>query len=168
MNKTDLAAHVATRASLSRAEAHAAVGAVFATITEALAGGESVAIAGFGTFSTRPRPARRGRNPRTGAPIAIAASTTPSFKAGKGLRDAVSNRGGRTVAEVRANWLCASGEGMSGRPLGSRRCRGVGAVMFGAGRRRPESHPFSKRANMCADHARTLDACGIATPCRRR
>ena len=37
-----------------------------------------------------------------------------------------------------------------------------------AGRRRTESHPFTKRANMCADHARTLDACGVATPYRRR
>ena len=37
-------------------------------------------------------------------------------------------------------------------------------VTFGAGRRRTESQPFSKRANMCADHARTLDACGVATP----
>ena len=39
---------------------------------------------------------------------------------------------------------------------------------FGAGRKRTESHPFSKRANMCADHARTLDACGLATPNRRK
>ena len=41
-------------------------------------------------------------------------------------------------------------------------------TMYGAGRRRSESHPFSKRANMCADHGRTLDACGVATPYKRR
>ena len=51
--------------------------------------GETVTIAGFGPFSTRSRPARPGRNPRTGETTTIAASITPSFKAGKTLRDAV-------------------------------------------------------------------------------
>ena len=90
MNKADLAARVATRASLSRADADAAVSAVFSAIAEALGRGESVRIAGFGSFSTRSRPARPGRNPATGEAITIAASTAPSFKAGKTLRDAVA------------------------------------------------------------------------------
>ena len=63
---------------------------MFATIAEALARGETVSIAGFGTFATRSRAARQGRNPATGESIAIAASTAPSFKAGKALRDAVN------------------------------------------------------------------------------
>ena len=62
---------------------------VAAAITDTLARGESVAIAGFGTFTPRARAARQGRNPQTGEPIAIAASTVPTFKAGKTLRDAV-------------------------------------------------------------------------------
>ena len=90
MTKTQLAARVAAQASMSRAGAHAAVNAVFSTIADALAGGETVTIAGFGTFSTKSRPARQGRNPQTGESIAIAASTAPSFKAGKTLRDAVN------------------------------------------------------------------------------
>ena len=90
MKKSDIASHVASHASLSRAAADAAVNAVFTAITDALAEGESVTITGFGTFSTRARPARQGRNPRSGERIAIAASTAPSFKAGKTLRDAVS------------------------------------------------------------------------------
>ena len=90
MNRTDLAAHIATRTSLSKADADAAMSAVFSAIAEALGRGETIQIAGFGTFSTRSRPARRGRNPRTGESIAIAASNTPSFKAGKRLRDAVA------------------------------------------------------------------------------
>ena len=62
-------------------------------IAETLARGEDVQIVGFGTFGTRSRPARTGRNPRTGESLNIAASTMPTFKAGKPLRDAV-NAGG--------------------------------------------------------------------------
>ena len=90
MTKAQIAARVAARASMSRAGADAAVNAVFPTIADALAGGETVTIAGFGTFSTKSRPARQGRNPRTGESIAVAASNRPSFKAGKTLRDAVN------------------------------------------------------------------------------
>ena len=66
MNKTKLASSVATRTSVTRATADSAVAAVFATIAEALARGEKVSIAGFGTFATRSRLARQGRNPATG------------------------------------------------------------------------------------------------------
>ena len=67
-----------------------AVDAAFAAIAEALARGEDVRIAGFGTFGTRNRPARTGRNPRTGESLNIAASTAPTFKPGKPLKDAVN------------------------------------------------------------------------------
>ena len=90
MKKSDISSHVAGQASLSKAAADTAVNAVFSAITDALAREESVTIAGFGTFSTKRRPARQGRNPRTGERITIAASTAPSFKAGKSLRDAVN------------------------------------------------------------------------------
>lgn len=63
MRKSDLMAHVATHASLSKAAANTAVNALFATISDALARGETVTIAGFGTFSTKTRRARQGRNP---------------------------------------------------------------------------------------------------------
>ena len=89
MRKSDIAAHVADRVSLSKAQAEGAVNALIEAIRGALANGEKVSLAGFGTFSTRSRPARRGRNPRTGESIAIAATKTPSFKAGKALRDTV-------------------------------------------------------------------------------
>ena len=90
MTKSELATKVATQASLSASNADKAVNAVFSTITTALANGESVTVTGFGTFSTRKREARQGRNPRTGESIPIAASNVPSFKAGKTLRDAVN------------------------------------------------------------------------------
>ena len=89
MKKSDLSSHVARAASLSRVEATGVVDAVFAAIGDALARDESVSIPGFGTFTTVRRAARQGRNPRTGERIAIAASRSPSFKAGKTRRDAV-------------------------------------------------------------------------------
>ena len=89
MNKAELSARVAVRTSMSMLSADAAVSAVFSTIADALASGETVRVAGFGTFSTRSRAARKGQIPRTGESTAIGASNTPSFKAGKTLRDAV-------------------------------------------------------------------------------
>ena len=90
MNRSELTENVAAGTSLSKSDAASAVGVVFQTIADTLAGGEAVTIAGFGTFATRDRPAREGRNPRTGETIAIAASPTPSFKAGKTLRESVN------------------------------------------------------------------------------
>ena len=89
MTKSELSAKVAAQTSLSVTAADKAVNAVFSAITDALANEETVTLTGFGTFSTKRREAREGRNPRTGESIAIAASRVPSFKAGKTLRDAV-------------------------------------------------------------------------------
>ena len=83
---------MAVRLKLGKAEAEAAVDTVFEAIGESLAREESVRIAGFGTFATRSREARTGRNPGTGEAIAIPASKAPSFKAGKALRDSERRR----------------------------------------------------------------------------
>ena len=93
VNKSEIGGHVADRTGIARSAAGDAVDAVFEAIGEALARGEDVRIVGFGTFGTRSRPARTGRNPRNGESLSIAASTAPTFKAGKPLRDAV-NAGG--------------------------------------------------------------------------
>ena len=90
VNKSKLCNRVADRAAVSRETASSVVTVALSVIGEALASDEPVAIAGFGTFSTHNRPARQGRNPRTGESIAIAASRTPAFKAGKMLRDQVN------------------------------------------------------------------------------
>lgn len=66
-----------------------AVDTVFDTITQALARGEEVSISGFGSFFAKKRGARMGVNPRTGQKIQIAATVTPKFRAGKGLKAAV-------------------------------------------------------------------------------
>ncbi len=89
MKKVELINHVAETASLSKADAGAAVDAVLSGITGALSAGDGVSLVGFGTFSVTERAARTARNPRTGEPIQVAASKAPKFKAGKGLKDAV-------------------------------------------------------------------------------
>ena len=89
MKKVELISHVAEAASLSKADAGAAVDAVLSGISGALSSGDSVSLVGFGTFSVTARAARTARNPRTGDPIQVPASKAPKFKAGKGLKDAV-------------------------------------------------------------------------------
>ena len=90
MKKSELATRIAAKLSIPRTTADASVTALFEAIGDGLAKGESVSIAGFGTFSVKDRAARQGRNPRTGEAIVIAASKVPLFKAGKGLRDALN------------------------------------------------------------------------------
>ena len=90
MNKVEMADRLSARTGMSKAAARDAVDSVFATIGEALANDDEVRIAGFGTFAARTRPARTGRNPRTGVAITISASKSPSFKPGKALKDDVN------------------------------------------------------------------------------
>jgi DNA-binding protein HU-beta len=91
MNKTELRDAVAEAAGLSAAQADKALNAVLDSITSTLASGDKVTLPGFGTFETRERAARSGRNPQTGESIEIAASTAPAFKAGAQLKQAVNN-----------------------------------------------------------------------------
>ena len=90
MNKSELIAAVAKAADLTKKDAEAAVNAVTDAITDALKAGDKVQLVGFGTFETRARAARTGKNPRTGEAIKIAASKVPAFKAGKALKDTVN------------------------------------------------------------------------------
>ena len=90
MNKAQLIDAVADATDLSKASAGRAVESVLDIITSSLKKGDAVTLVGFGTFTTRHRAARSGRNPRTGATIQIPASTLPVFKPGKALKDAVN------------------------------------------------------------------------------
>lgn len=90
MNKQELISSVAGDSGLSKSDAAKAVDAVFDSITGELKGRGEVRLVGFGTFSTSDRKASTGRNPRTGEPMQIPASTRAKFKAGKGLKDAVN------------------------------------------------------------------------------
>ncbi len=90
MNKSELIDAIAASAQLTKADAARALDGFTNAVTNALKSGDSVALVGFGTFSVKERAARKGRNPKTGQEIEIAASKVPDFKAGKGLKDAVA------------------------------------------------------------------------------
>ena len=90
MNKADLIAAIADATDQTKDAVGRTIEKALITIATALARGEEVTLTGFGTFSVTDRPARQGRNPRTGEPKAIPASKAPKFKAGKKLKDSVN------------------------------------------------------------------------------
>ena len=90
MNKSDLINAIAEHANLSKADAGRSLEAFINTIETTLKAGDVITLVGFGTFQVKARAARTGRNPQTGQEITIAAANVPSFKAGKGLKDAVN------------------------------------------------------------------------------
>lgn len=89
MNKAELISSVAEKTNLTKKDAEKALSAMLESIREALSAGDKVQLVGFGTFETRERAARKGRNPQTGEEIDIAATKVPVFKAGKQLRESV-------------------------------------------------------------------------------
>jgi integration host factor subunit beta len=96
MTKREVIAQVAHRhPQHSPQEIAAAVNAVFATLTQALASGQRIELRDFGSFGLKPRRARPGRNPRTGAAVAVPARTVPFFRVGKELRRRVEQPGGQ-------------------------------------------------------------------------
>ena len=90
MNKTELIAAVAEKAEISKKDAEKAVMAFTDVVSEELVNGGKIQLVGFGTFEVSERPAREGRNPRTGETMTIAATKTPKFKVGKALKDMVN------------------------------------------------------------------------------
>lgn len=87
MNKAELIDHIARQADISRSAAARALEAVIGGVKTTLNKGESVAIAGLGTFVVAQREARSGRNPRTGAAVSIKAARLPKFRPAKALKD---------------------------------------------------------------------------------
>ena len=87
MNKQELIGHVADRAGLNRNDAVRAVETMLEVIMSALKRGDEVRLVGFGNFSVTRRKPSTGRNPRTGEPIQIKASSQPKFRPGKALKD---------------------------------------------------------------------------------
>lgn len=95
MNRSEFAEKLAKKAEISQTKAREILDIIFSTdpregiIAIELDAGRDVTITGFGTFTTRRRKAREGRNPQNGQTIQIAAATAPAFRAGKGLKDRV-------------------------------------------------------------------------------
>jgi DNA-binding protein HU-beta len=94
MNKSEFIDAIAAKTDMSKAAAGRALEAVLDTITDAVAKGDAVSVIGFGTFESRKRAARTGKNPQTGAAIKIAATTVPAFKPGKAFKDKVAAKKG--------------------------------------------------------------------------
>ena len=93
MNKQELVEKIMskTKAQMTHKDAERVVDGVFEEIKNAVAKGETVSIIGFGTFSAKDRAARTARNPKTGETLQVAAKKAPSFKAGKGFKEAVNS-----------------------------------------------------------------------------
>jgi DNA-binding protein HU-beta len=89
MNKSELIDAIAQSAELTKADAGRALDGFIKAVENALKGGDSVTLVGFGTFSVKERAERKGRNPQTGEEITIKAAKMPAFKVGKSLKDAV-------------------------------------------------------------------------------
>jgi len=92
MNRAELVDSVAQATGQPKTEVTRTLSGLVHTITSALAKGDKVTLVGFGTFERRNRKARTGRNPRTLAPLKIAAAKVPAFRAGKELKDIVNGR----------------------------------------------------------------------------
>jgi DNA-binding protein HU-beta len=90
VNKTELVEHIAVQADISKAAATRALDSAIAAIQATLRKGDSVSLVGFGSFAVTKRPARKGRNPRTGEEIKIKAAKVPKFRPGKALKDALN------------------------------------------------------------------------------
>ncbi len=90
MNKTDFVKKVAAENGLTQKKAAEVVDSVLGAVVAAVAAGEKVSFPGFGTFESKARAARVGKNPQTGEAVQIAAATVPAFKAGKAFKDKVN------------------------------------------------------------------------------
>lgn len=90
MNKQELIQAISDKSGLTQKDAKTALDATLAVITDTLTKGDDIALVGFGAFSVREQKARIARNPKTGESVQIPAKKVVSFKAGKGLKDAVN------------------------------------------------------------------------------
>jgi len=127
LGKSELTQRVAQRTGMPRAQAAKVVNAVVDAVQEALTSNESVSITGFGSWRVTETKARKGRNPRTGQPIDIAAGRRVSVRPGSGLSTSVRGGGGGGGARGAAGGARAGGTRASG--------GGAGGARGGAGGR---------------------------------
>ena len=90
MNKTEFVDAVAEKADVQKSDAAKIVDSMVDVIGDTLKNGDQITLIGFGTFLVSKREARKGRNPRTGEEIQIAASNVPRFKPGKALKESIN------------------------------------------------------------------------------
>ena len=92
MNKEELVQEITKKAKVTQKSAAEVLNSLVATVQKTVAKGEKVTLVGFGTFESRKRAARTGRNPQTGKEIKIAAKTVPAFSAGKKFKEMVNKK----------------------------------------------------------------------------
>ena len=92
MNKEELVQEIAKKAKVTQKEAAEVLNGLVETVQKTVAKGEKVTLVGFGTFESRKRAARTGRNPQTGKEIKIAAKKVPAFSAGKKFKELVNKK----------------------------------------------------------------------------
>lgn len=90
MNKAELINAIANETGLSKKDTETTINSFVNVVSTALENKEKVQLIGFGTFETRERAARTGKNPQTGESLNIPACTAPAFKAGKALKEKVN------------------------------------------------------------------------------
>jgi len=134
MTKAELVEEVARAAELNKRDAEVIVETVFDSIISALHKGEKVELRGFGSFRTRERGPRRGRNPKTGEPVDVPAKRVPYFKPGKELKEFFTespDEGGRETADTQEPVAASTGE-PSGETQQSEASRNeIGTAMVG-------------------------------------
>jgi DNA-binding protein HU-beta len=89
MNRNQLVSNIAEKTGLTKKDVETVVTGLVEEITDALKKGEKVQFVGFGTFETRERASRSGRNPQTGETIQIPATVVPAFRPGNKLKETV-------------------------------------------------------------------------------
>ena len=92
MNKHEFIDHIASKHGCTKKEAEKAIDLFTSSVIDALGNGKEISLIGFGNFSVSKIEARKGRNPRTGAELKIAAYNQPKFKVGQKLKDAVNKK----------------------------------------------------------------------------
>ena len=92
MNKEELVQEISKKAKVTQKEATEVLNSLVETVQKTVAKGEKVTLVGSGTFESRKRAARTGRNPQTGKEIKIAAKTVPAFSAGKKFKELVNKK----------------------------------------------------------------------------
>lgn len=90
MNKGELVNAISVKTGATKKDTEETLNALLDSIKDALVKGEKVQLVGFGSFETKLRAARKGKNPQTGAEMKIPACKAPSFKVGKALKDIVN------------------------------------------------------------------------------
>lgn len=117
MTKADLVVDVMRLGDLTRTDAETIIETIFDSVIAALRSGDKIEVRGFGSFRTRERNSRVGRNPKTGARVEVPAKRVPYFKPSKDLRDLVNRESGTTgeSASTRSgSGASAAGEHLAG------------------------------------------------------